>query len=69
MEAFRKSREHIQRNKKNLADQSTIVGALKTSPGLCDRRDSILASIKDFHNSPHSPGKIGMRTIREAPEK
>ena len=65
---FRKKRAHIYKNKSLIKDQSTIVGALKSSPGRCDRRQSILVSIRDFQSSPHSPTWKGMSAIPESPE-
>ena len=65
---FRKKRAHIYKNKRSIKDQSTIVGALKSSPGRCDRRQSILVSIRDFQSSPHSPTWKGMSAIPESPE-
>ena len=70
MQEFKRKRQHIYNNKKKLSQTSTIVGALKQgSPELMERRQSIIVSIKDFHNSPHSPYWKKMQTISESPEK
>ena len=67
MQEFKRKRAHIYKNKKQLAQQSSIVGALKqSSPDLLDRRSSILVTLKDFQESPQFKK---MTTISESPEQ